>query len=80
MSNKPDIQTSGQYFTTKGIVISLKNTVLALDKLRETMTEPKSYWRELQRNLLLDFISDLEVQLREHEAWLDKESAELSDV
>jgi hypothetical protein len=63
MTNKPPkIETTQQYFVTKGCLQGFKNSLLALDGLNRP-----DMWKKLYRDALLSIIEELAADVKEYE-------------
>lgn len=62
MTNKPRIETTQQYFVTKGCLQGFRNSLLALDGL----SRPE-VWKKIYRDALLSIIEELDTEVKEYE-------------
>lgn len=62
MTNKPKIETTQQYFVTKGCLQGFKNSLLALDGLNLT-----AMFKRIHREALLSIIEELAADVKEYE-------------
>lgn len=62
MTNKPKIETTQEYFVTKGCLQGFKNSLLALDGLSLS-----DVWKKIHRDALLSIIEELTDDVKEYE-------------